>query len=343
MKKQQRKNGCIPEVWRFFTVPLLRTSAQDGILRRGGAVPERVSHRKRTQQQSGRRAGIHKPKAWATSPQARERPPTKVRAQTHGRRAKRKETILTDFLARPPNRVRFRWARDFLLARATGPIHDTNVLGNHWHLIAGEGVGWAGACVGGHNKGLAYVFDAWLVWKTLRREDWRRKPRTWQGRAGDRRRRTRDDPPLQQHPSLSAVDLHGLTSILRMACLAPPLIEFQQGDRRRPPDILQPAILELPAASISETNLALVHTCWIAFKEYSGSYLQYWRAVGGASGGATIAIQKGATRVGKAEEACDAWQVGSYEELGCSKNENTEKYHSGKRKVVAETGTEPQR
>ncbi|KAJ7716984.1 hypothetical protein B0H14DRAFT_3171010 [Mycena olivaceomarginata] len=56
----------------------------------------------------------------------------------------------------------------------------------------------------------------------------------------------------QQHPSLSTVNLHGLTS-LRMACLAQPLIEFQQEDRRRP--------------SISETNLALVHTCWIASKE----------------------------------------------------------------------------
>ncbi|KAJ7367056.1 hypothetical protein DFH08DRAFT_658124, partial [Mycena albidolilacea] len=68
-------------------------------------------------------------------------------------------------------------------------------------------------------------------------------------------------------PSLSAVDLHGLTSFLRMACLARPLIEFQQEDRRCPPDILQPAILKLLAASISETNLALVHICWIAFKE----------------------------------------------------------------------------
>lgn len=47
-------------------------------------------------------------------------------------------------------------------------------------------------------------------------------------------------------------------------------------------------------------------------------------AVGGASGRATIAVQKGATRVGKTEEACDAWQVGTDEELGCSKNENTE-------------------
>ncbi|KAJ7843342.1 hypothetical protein B0H14DRAFT_2585794 [Mycena olivaceomarginata] len=54
--------------------------------------------------------------------------------------------------------------------------------------------------------------------------------------------------------------------------------------------------------------------------------------VGGATGGATIAVQKGATRVGKAEEACDAWQVGTDEELGCSKNENTEKCRSGKRK-----------
>ncbi|KAJ7686880.1 hypothetical protein B0H14DRAFT_2654114 [Mycena olivaceomarginata] len=66
--------------------------------------------------------------------------------------------------------------------------------------------------------------------------------------------------------------------------------------------------------------------------------------VGGASGGATIVLQKGATRVGKAEEACDAWQVGTNEELGCTgKNENTEKCHSGKPKVVAQTGTEPQR
>jgi hypothetical protein len=66
-------------------------------------------------------------------------------------------------------------------------------------------------------------------------------------------------------------------------------------------------------------------------------------AVGGTSGGTTIAVQKGATRVRKAEEACDAWEVGTDEELGCSKNENTEKCRSGKRKVVAQTGTEPQR
>ncbi|KAJ7830427.1 hypothetical protein B0H14DRAFT_3715483 [Mycena olivaceomarginata] len=158
------------------------------------AVPERVSRRKRTPQQSGRRAGIHKPKAWAWVPR-------KDRSGEKGRKRPRAPKGSKELARKPgsvPDQMRFRWARDFLLARATGPIHDTNVLGNHWHLIAGEGVGWAGACVGGHNKGLAYVFDAWLVWKTLRREDWRRKPRTWQGRAGDRRRRTRDDPPLRK-------------------------------------------------------------------------------------------------------------------------------------------------
>jgi hypothetical protein len=58
-------------------------------------------------------------------------------------------------------------------------------------------------------------------------------------------------------------------------------------------------------------------------------------AVGGASSRATIAIQKGATRARKAEEACNTWQVRTDEELGCSKNENTEKCCSRNRKVLA--------
>jgi hypothetical protein len=98
-------------------------------------------------------------------------------------------TILTDFLAGPPNRVRFRWARDFLLARAIGLIHDTNVparrhepadprragaLGNHWHLIGrlsqgcGGGRRVGGGLCGRLQQGISIVFDAWLVWKTLR-------------------------------------------------------------------------------------------------------------------------------------------------------------------------------
>jgi hypothetical protein len=71
----------------------------------------------------------------------------------------------------------------------------------------------------------------------------------------------------QQYPSLSGVDFHGLNSFLRMACLARPLIEFQQKDLRRPPDFLHHGLLELLAVSISETNLSLVQTCWVAFKE----------------------------------------------------------------------------
>ncbi|KAJ7229372.1 hypothetical protein C8J57DRAFT_1019516, partial [Mycena rebaudengoi] len=71
----------------------------------------------------------------------------------------------------------------------------------------------------------------------------------------------------QQYPSLSGVDFHGLNSFLRMACLARPLIEFQQKDLRCPPDFLHHGLLELLAVSISETNLSLVQTCWVTFKE----------------------------------------------------------------------------
>ncbi|KAJ7367201.1 hypothetical protein DFH08DRAFT_798027 [Mycena albidolilacea] len=79
---------------------------------------------------------------------------------------------------------------------------------------------------------------------------------------------------------------------------------------------------------------------WSALRSRSGTVsrilvLTCNVAVGGAS--------CGAIRVGKVEEACDTWKVGTHDELGCSKNENTEKCRSGKRKVMAETGTEPQR
>ncbi|KAF8194768.1 hypothetical protein K438DRAFT_1587719 [Mycena galopus ATCC 62051] len=71
----------------------------------------------------------------------------------------------------------------------------------------------------------------------------------------------------QRYPSLSGVNFQGLNSFLRMACLARPLIEFQQKDRRRPPDVLHRGLLELLAVSISDTDLNLVETCWAAFKE----------------------------------------------------------------------------
>ncbi|KAJ7670033.1 hypothetical protein DFH06DRAFT_1083660 [Mycena polygramma] len=71
---------------------------------------------------------------------------------------------------------------------------------------------------------------------------------------------------LGQHPSLSGVQLHGLTLFLRMARLARPMIEFQQTDRRTPPEYLHPGLLELLADSLSEPDLNLVQLCWVAFK-----------------------------------------------------------------------------
>ncbi|KAJ7343948.1 hypothetical protein DFH08DRAFT_937707 [Mycena albidolilacea] len=223
-----------------------------------------------------------------------------------------------------------------------------------------------------------------------------------------------------------------------MACLVRPLIEFQQEDRRHPPDILQPAILELLAASISATNLALVHICWIAFKEAIGNHpeivpieselTQYNNAAlcRGTSFGHLLApvrvcqdsycpnyrdsgdimtlkepmshkatlhtLGNGSFPVYTTSLYCRGvphhiqvaqhffvespllelfangmvfgWLSSSnwarmynaalsrmnshianikIAELGCSKDENTEKCRSGKRKVVAQTGTEPQR
>ncbi|KAJ7674366.1 hypothetical protein B0H17DRAFT_1140615 [Mycena rosella] len=72
---------------------------------------------------------------------------------------------------------------------------------------------------------------------------------------------------FQQHPSLSAVSLRGLTLFLCMARMARPLIEFQQKDRRIPPAYLHPGLLELLAWSISETDLNIVQLCGVAFKD----------------------------------------------------------------------------
>ncbi|KAK7001157.1 hypothetical protein R3P38DRAFT_3612695 [Favolaschia claudopus] len=70
-----------------------------------------------------------------------------------------------------------------------------------------------------------------------------------------------------QYPCLSDISFNSLTTFLRMACLARPLIEFQVEDRRRPPDFLHCGLLELLAATVYEQNLDLVQTCWAAFKE----------------------------------------------------------------------------
>ncbi|KAK6984438.1 hypothetical protein R3P38DRAFT_3231659 [Favolaschia claudopus] len=75
-----------------------------------------------------------------------------------------------------------------------------------------------------------------------------------------------------QYPCLSDIGFTSLTTFLRMACLARPIIELQVEDRRRPPDFLHCGLLELLAATVSEPNLALVQTCWVAFKDIIWSY-----------------------------------------------------------------------
>ncbi|KAK6966911.1 hypothetical protein R3P38DRAFT_2815664 [Favolaschia claudopus] len=76
----------------------------------------------------------------------------------------------------------------------------------------------------------------------------------------------------RQYPCLAGIDFNSLTMFLRMACLARPLIIFQVEDRRRPPDLLHCGLLELLAAAVSEGNLDLVQTCWVAFKDIIWDY-----------------------------------------------------------------------
>jgi hypothetical protein len=72
---------------------------------------------------------------------------------------------------------------------------------------------------------------------------------------------------LEQHPALPTVRFDGLTLFLRMACLAWPLIESQETDKRHPPAYLHPGLLELLGGSLSVPDLDIVQLCWAAFKD----------------------------------------------------------------------------
>ncbi|KAJ7924649.1 hypothetical protein B0H13DRAFT_1601503 [Mycena leptocephala] len=77
---------------------------------------------------------------------------------------------------------------------------------------------------------------------------------------------------LEQYPALSTVRFDGLTLFLRMACLARPLIESQETDKRHPPAYLHPGLLELLGGSLSEPDLDIVQLCWAAFKDIIWSH-----------------------------------------------------------------------
>ncbi|KAJ7239735.1 hypothetical protein C8J57DRAFT_1019287, partial [Mycena rebaudengoi] len=72
---------------------------------------------------------------------------------------------------------------------------------------------------------------------------------------------------LLRFPDLAALKFHGLNRFLRMASLARPAIEFQQVDKRNPPAVLHPQILETIAASLGVTDINVVSICWSAFKD----------------------------------------------------------------------------
>ncbi|KAF8143934.1 hypothetical protein K438DRAFT_1552543, partial [Mycena galopus ATCC 62051] len=72
---------------------------------------------------------------------------------------------------------------------------------------------------------------------------------------------------IVRFPRLQALNFHGLNQFLRFAFLARQSIAFQQVNNKRPPPVLPLTIQEAIADSLAVSDLALIQTCWAAFKE----------------------------------------------------------------------------